>query len=259
MSRDLTFVFENRSTVWFQLQEMVRAERIVEPSKIAEKVKVYNALLPKRGELAATLMIEIDQASEIKPVLDRMLAIDTRDYVRMIVGPQVIIGDFEAGHSDEERVNLSAVHFVRFTLPPAAVRRHGGRAGRRAPERAGADRALGCDQAESSGRSRVRGAALTVLIFTGVLGGCSDAGLSPAAERGRQTYVAQCIACHNTDPTQAGALGPPLKGSSRELLEAKVLNGTYPPGYTPKRSTKVMVPLPAVAPEIAALAEYLGQ
>jgi len=120
VSRDLTFVFENRSTVWFQLQEMVRAERIVEPSKIAEKVKVYNALLPTRGELAATLMIEIDQASEIKPVLDRMLGIDTRDYVRMIVGPQVIIGDFEAGHSDEERVNLSAVHFVRFTLPPAA-------------------------------------------------------------------------------------------------------------------------------------------
>ena len=78
VGRYLTFVFENRSTVWFQIQEMVRAERIVETSKIAEEVEVYNALLPKPGELAATLMIEIDQASEIKPVLDRLLGIATR-------------------------------------------------------------------------------------------------------------------------------------------------------------------------------------
>src|SRR5262249_49580634 len=120
VGRYLTFVFENRATVWFQIQEMVRAERIVDESKIAEEVEVYNALLPKPGELAATLMIEIDQASEIKPVLDRLLGIDTRDYVKLTVGPHVITGDFEAGHSDEERGKLSAVHFVRFALPPAA-------------------------------------------------------------------------------------------------------------------------------------------
>jgi hypothetical protein len=41
------------------------------------------------------------------------------------------------------------------------------------------------------------------------------------------------------------------------LLEAKVLQGTYPPGYTPKRTTKIMVPIPAVAPDIPALAEHL--
>jgi uncharacterized protein DUF3501 len=120
VGRYLTFVFENRATVWFQIQEMVRAERIVDESKIAEEVEVYNALLPKRGELAATLMIEIAEASEIKPVLDRLLGIDTRDYVKLTVGPHVIVGDFEAGHSDEERGKLSAVHFVRFELPPAA-------------------------------------------------------------------------------------------------------------------------------------------
>ena len=120
VGRYLTFVFENRSTVWFQIQEMVRAERIVETSKIGEEVEVYNALLPRPGELAATLMIEIDQASEIKPVVDRLLGIDTRDYVKMTVGPHVIVGEFEVGHSDEERGKLSAVHFVRFALPPAA-------------------------------------------------------------------------------------------------------------------------------------------
>src|SRR5213593_2645311 len=105
VGRYLTFVFENRATVWFQIQE---------------EVEWYNALLPRPGELAATLMIEIDEASEIKPVLDRLLGIDTRDYVKLTVGPHVIVGEFESGHSDEERGKLSAVHFVRFALPPAA-------------------------------------------------------------------------------------------------------------------------------------------
>jgi len=120
VGRYLTFVFENRATVWFQIQEMVRAELTVDESKIAEEVEVYNALLPRPGELAATLMIEIAEASEIKPVLDRLLGIDTRDYVKLTVGPHVIVGEFESGHSDEERGKLSAVHFVRFALPPDA-------------------------------------------------------------------------------------------------------------------------------------------
>jgi len=120
VGRYLTFVFENRATVWFQIQEMVRAERIVDEAKIAEEVEVYNGLLPRPGELAATLMIEIDEAAEIKPVLDRLLGIDTRDYVKLTVGPHVIVGEFESGHSDEERGKLSAVHFVRFALPPQA-------------------------------------------------------------------------------------------------------------------------------------------
>src|SRR5882672_5056394 len=120
LGRYLTFVFENRATVWFQIQEMVRAERIVDESKIAEEVEVYNALLPRPGELAATLMIEIAEASEIKPVLDRLLGIDARDYVKLTVGPHVIVGEFESGHSDEERGKLSAVHFVRFALSPDA-------------------------------------------------------------------------------------------------------------------------------------------
>jgi hypothetical protein len=120
VGRYLTFVFENRDTVWFQIQEMARAERIVDDAKIAEEVEVYNALLPQPGALSATLMIEIEDAAQIKPVLDKLLGIDTRGYVKLTVGSRVIPGDFEAGHSDEERGKLSAVHFVRFALPPEA-------------------------------------------------------------------------------------------------------------------------------------------
>lgn len=89
------------------------------------------------------------------------------------------------------------------------------------------------------------------------LAACGGPALSPEAERGRQVYLAQCTQCHAADPAQPGPVGPPVKGSSRELLEAKVLRGTYPPGYRPKRPTSVMPPQPQLAPEIPALAAYL--
>jgi hypothetical protein len=122
VGRYLSFVFENRETVWFQIQEMCRAERIVDEARIADEVEVYNGLLPGAGELAATMMIEITESAAIKPVLDTLLGIDTRDYLRLEVGAHVSVGVFEAGHSDEERGKISAVHFVRFPLSPAAQR-----------------------------------------------------------------------------------------------------------------------------------------
>jgi len=120
LGRYLSFVFENRATVWFQIHEMIRAERIVDDVRIDDEIAVYNDLLPGPGELAATMFIEIGDPAAIKPVLDALLGIDTRDYVRMEIGPHVVVGRFEAGHSDEELGKLSAVHFVRFALPPAA-------------------------------------------------------------------------------------------------------------------------------------------
>ncbi len=98
---------------------------------------------------------------------------------------------------------------------------------------------------------------LALLLMASAVVGCGGPTLDPEAERGRQVYLAQCTACHATDPAQAGPVGPPLKGSTRELLESKVLRGTYPPGYRPKRPTAVMPPQPQVANDIPALAAYL--
>jgi hypothetical protein len=122
VGRYLSLVFENHETVWFQIQEMLRAERIVDEARIAEELEVYNGLLPRPGELAATMFIEIGESSQIKPVLDTLLGIDTGGHVRLEVGGTPIEGVFEAGHSDEELGKLSAVHFVRFALPPTARR-----------------------------------------------------------------------------------------------------------------------------------------
>jgi mono/diheme cytochrome c family protein len=77
------------------------------------------------------------------------------------------------------------------------------------------------------------------------------------AAKGRQVWLAQCVACHNVDPTKDGAIGPAVKGSSVALLEARVVHATYPPGYTPKRETKVMPPRPDLVAAIPDLAAYL--
>lgn len=103
---------------------------------------------------------------------------------------------------------------------------------------------------------------IRALVAFGVLlavAGCSgEPGTGGAvAQRGRQVYLAQCTACHSMDPSQPGPLGPPIKGSSRELLEARLLRGTYPPGYRPKSTTRLMPPQPALAGDVDALAAFL--
>lgn len=77
-------------------------------------------------------------------------------------------------------------------------------------------------------------------------------------QRGRSIYVASCVACHHTDPSKDGSVGPSLAGSSLELLQKKVLKNQYPEGYTPKKSTGVMVALPHLEKEIPALHAYLN-
>ena len=103
-----------------------------------------------------------------------------------------------------------------------------------------------------------RGAWLVVGVAVLVTGcGESSTPVDPLAERGRLIFVAQCAQCHATDPAQAGPVGPPVKGASAALLEAKIVRGEYPSGYTPKRPTKVMPATPSLAAEIPALAAYL--
>jgi mono/diheme cytochrome c family protein len=84
-----------------------------------------------------------------------------------------------------------------------------------------------------------------------------DNGLSAAAARGKRVYQSHCITCHNIDPSKPGAKGPALRGSSRALLEARVLRAAYPPGYTPKRDSHAMAAFPYLAGSIDDLAAYL--
>ena len=77
-------------------------------------------------------------------------------------------------------------------------------------------------------------------------------------KRGQQVYAINCTACHALEPTQVGPVGPAIAGSPLALLEAKVLRNDYPPGYTPQRDTRAMIPLAHLEPELPALAAYLA-
>jgi mono/diheme cytochrome c family protein len=87
----------------------------------------------------------------------------------------------------------------------------------------------------------------------------SKSGKNPDPKRGRAVYLANCVACHNSDPSRDGPIGPAIKGSSKELLEARVLTTRYPPGYKPKRPTQVMPQFPFLKNEISHLAAYLAK
>jgi hypothetical protein len=108
----MTLVFENRETLRFQVQEMIRAERILEPSKVQDELDVYNELLPTAQELSATLLIEITEAATMKEWLDRFMGLDRGRTVAIVAGGDSAFAEFEGGHSHE--TEISAVHFVRF-------------------------------------------------------------------------------------------------------------------------------------------------
>jgi hypothetical protein len=108
----ITLVFENRETLRFQTQEMIRVEQILDPYKVQEELDVYNALMPGAGELSATLMIEITEPDRMKEWLDMFMGLDHGQKIAIRTGTEQVFGEFEGGHSHETKI--SAVHFVRF-------------------------------------------------------------------------------------------------------------------------------------------------
>jgi Protein of unknown function (DUF3501) len=108
----LCFIFENRDTVIFQIQEMTRAERTVSDDGIAVEVAVYNELIPADDELSATLMIEIPNQQSIRPQLDRLIGID--EHVHLDVGDASVAATFDTKQFEEDRI--SAVQYIRFPL-----------------------------------------------------------------------------------------------------------------------------------------------
>jgi len=106
----VSLVFENRDTVVFQIQEMLRAERISDLDKIRDEIDVYNGLVPEPGELSATLFIEIEDQSHLREDLLKFQGID--ESVSLRFGNHTIRARFEEGRSKEDKI--SAVQYVRF-------------------------------------------------------------------------------------------------------------------------------------------------
>jgi len=112
----VSLVFENRDTVIFQIQEMLRAERITDLDKIREEIAVYNELIPNPGELSATMFLEIEDQTHLRDELLKFLGID--EVVCLKVGGHSVRGQFEEGRSKDDKI--SAVQYVRFPFSAEA-------------------------------------------------------------------------------------------------------------------------------------------
>jgi hypothetical protein len=118
-----TLVFENRETIRFQVQEMIRVERLRRPEQVQRELDVYNELVPGDGEISATLLIEITEPDRIRAELDRLLGIDEQVFLVFGDGPGAarIRARFDERQMQEDRI--SAVHYLRFAAPADAAAR----------------------------------------------------------------------------------------------------------------------------------------
>jgi hypothetical protein len=115
-----TWCFEDRLTVQYQVQEMLRAERIFEPEGIAEELSTYNPLIPDGSNWKVTLLLEFAQPDERARALATLKGIADRCWVQVAGHARVFaIADEDLERENEEKT--SAVHFLRFELEPAMI------------------------------------------------------------------------------------------------------------------------------------------
>jgi Protein of unknown function (DUF3501) len=114
----ITLVFENHDTVLSQIQEMMRAERLVDEKAIQHEIDTYNQLLPEHNELAATMFIELKDAGRIREEITRLHGLNSGEVTYLQLGdgrlPRLprLPAIFAAGQSDDSRI--SAVQYLRF-------------------------------------------------------------------------------------------------------------------------------------------------
>jgi hypothetical protein len=115
---NVTLYFEDRLTMQYQIQEMLRVERIFESEAIEEELGAYNPLIPDGRNLKATMMIEYSDAAERRVALERLGGVEHAVYVEVGGHARVIArADEDMPRSNDEKT--SAVHFLRFELDDA--------------------------------------------------------------------------------------------------------------------------------------------
>ncbi len=121
-----TWLFEDRLTIQYQVQEMLRAERIFEPEGIEEELSSYNPLIPDGRNWKATLLIEFPDERERRQELAQLKGIEDRCWVQVSGHDKVFaIADEDLERENDEKT--SSVHFLRFelTIPMIAALRDG--------------------------------------------------------------------------------------------------------------------------------------
>ncbi|MCW8808599.1 MAG: DUF3501 family protein [Rhodanobacter sp.] len=117
LGEHLTLLFEDRRTVQYQIQEMLRIERIFEAAGIQDELDAYNPLIPDGGNLKATLLVEYEDEQQRRRELQRLRGLE--DHIELQVDGDTVtaIADEDMPRSNDDKT--SAVHFLRFELTPA--------------------------------------------------------------------------------------------------------------------------------------------
>jgi hypothetical protein len=120
LGEHFTLLFEDELTIRYQIQEMLRVEKIFEEAGIQEEIDAYNPLVPDGRNWKATLMIEYEDIDERRQALGRLKGIEVRVWVQVEEHDRV----YAIADEDLERENAektSSVHFLRFELTPAMI------------------------------------------------------------------------------------------------------------------------------------------
>jgi hypothetical protein len=111
----MTIVFENATTMRFQIQEMARAERMLRDEEIAHEIETYNELIPNAGELVGTLFIEITATDALQDWLPRLTGI--QDHVAIeVAGDRIPAEEIDLERLTREETITSTVHYLRFSF-----------------------------------------------------------------------------------------------------------------------------------------------
>jgi hypothetical protein len=115
-----TLYFEDRTTIQYQIQEMLRVERIFERAAIQEELDAYNPLIPDGSNLKATFMLEYEDPQQRKQALARLIGVEDRVWLRVAGHDRVYaVADEDLDRETEEKT--SSVHFLRFEFDAAMV------------------------------------------------------------------------------------------------------------------------------------------
>ncbi len=149
----LSLQFESERTIRYQIQEMLRLERMFEEEGIRAEIDAYEPLVPDGTNWKATLMIQYPDVEERKRELVRLKGVEDRVYVDVQGQPRIYaIADEDLDREND--VKTSAVHFLRFEFPQAA---------RDALKAGGASVVVGCDHAQYVAQARIGAEALLSL------------------------------------------------------------------------------------------------
>jgi hypothetical protein len=139
LGEHVTLLFEDELTMRYQIQEMLRIEKIFDDEGIQGEIDAYDPLVPDGANLKATMLIEYEDADERQRALARLKGVEDRTWVAVEGHARVYaIADEDLERENEEKT--SSVHFLRFELSPAMIR----------ALKAGASLAIGVDHAALS-------------------------------------------------------------------------------------------------------------